>query len=522
VTKELPHRRKGLPLNQSILWVPAGAAAAPAGEPYLVFLHQRALNALHDHLRTSPDKGILGFLLGHLYEDPASSQRFAVIELVMRLTVAIYGDKTTVVVSRVWDKMQEELTRSGAQLLGWYHSHPPEGIELAAGDLETHATYFGQPWQTALVVAAGADGPTAGLYRPNREGLAGGTVLPFYELLDPRSVTPEGKKRSSVRWGNYKPLRPPAGVTTGRSGPVPAVSADAAPATLSFKPSATPAAKPAGTAPPPSPKPAPAPAPQPPPLPPPPPMRPPPTLASQQVPVGFVDKPPAVTPSGKRAAVPEEPALAPRRRISKPSPRFVMSEGPKEPSRAGLVVGIIAFVVIAAAAVWYFKFGPGSQGPGIEVPPPPAAPAAVDSPPRGDSASARDSVAGGAADSAGSPAPAAAATTPLAAPVTQAPPAAPREVAPLATLKLDRLSDSLAGAVQSYQERARMYTAGRADCTILGRGLVGVESGWAAYNAEKKTLTLQLDATRSQRDLTLYSSVDTVEAHFDRSGCRRP
>jgi len=110
VTDALPHRRKALPLTQSILWVPSGTSP-PSTEPYLTFMHQRALNALYDHLRSSPDKGVLGFLLGHLYEDPPSSQRFAVIELVMRLTVAIYGDKTTVVVSRVWDKMQEELTR---------------------------------------------------------------------------------------------------------------------------------------------------------------------------------------------------------------------------------------------------------------------------------------------------------------------------------------------------------------------------------------------------------------------------
>ena len=126
-----PHRRKALPLAQSILWAPAGSTTPSDTGPYAVFMHQRALNALHEHLKSSPDKGVLGFLLGHLYEDPASQQRFAVIELVMRLTVAIYGDKTTVVVSRVWDKMQEELTRSGAQLLGWYHSHPPDGVDLA-------------------------------------------------------------------------------------------------------------------------------------------------------------------------------------------------------------------------------------------------------------------------------------------------------------------------------------------------------------------------------------------------------
>src|SRR3990172_2381306 len=184
VTDALPHRRKALPFSQSILWAPAVAPPPPVTDDYLMFIHQRALNALHDHLRSSPDSGVLGFLLGHLYEDPPSLRKFAVIDLVMRLTIAIYGDKTTLVVSRVWDKMQEELTRSGAQLLGWYHSHPPGGVELAQGDLETHATYFGQPWQSALVIGMGEDGPIGGLYRPRGDGAEAGVALAFYELLD--------------------------------------------------------------------------------------------------------------------------------------------------------------------------------------------------------------------------------------------------------------------------------------------------------------------------------------------------
>ena len=38
---EVPHRRKALPLTQSIHWVP-GDAKSPASDTYLVFMHQRA------------------------------------------------------------------------------------------------------------------------------------------------------------------------------------------------------------------------------------------------------------------------------------------------------------------------------------------------------------------------------------------------------------------------------------------------------------------------------------------------
>ena len=502
---DVPHRRKALPLTQSIHWVPADTTA-PADDAYLVFMHQRALNALYDHLRSSADKGVLGFLLGHLYEDPTSSKRFAVIELVMRLTVAIYGDKTTVVVSRVWDKMQEELTRSGAQLLGWYHSHPPAGIELASGDLETHATYFGEPWQWALVIATGRDGSTAGLYRPNREGGDGGVILPFYELLDPRSVTPEGKKRSSVRWLNYKPHKPPPGVTTGRSGPVPAM-----PETLSFKPAAAPPAPPPAPPPPAATKPPPAP---PPPLPPPPSTKLPPlapvsqmprtpTLASESVELGFVDKPPppvASTPQVPTVTPGAEAPSPPRQRISRPTPKFVMSDPPRPASRVGFIFSVIGFFVVIAAAVWYFKFGPGSPPRSAETVEPPPAPAVPPAPP---------------------PAAVAPPSESEAAPPTPVPTPTP-EVAPTAILPIDRISDTLVTAVQSYQERARLLRDGSGDCTMLARGLVQVETQWAAYNAEKKKLTRQLDDARTQRDLLLFSSVDSVEAHYDRSTCRRP
>lgn len=495
-----PHRRKALPLSQSILWAPAGSPPQDTGD-YVLFMHQRALNALHDHLRSSPDKGVLGFLLGHLYEDPPTLRKFAVIELVMRLTVAIYGDKTTVVVSRVWDKMQEELTRSGAQLLGWYHSHPPGGVELAQGDLETHATYFGQPWQSALVIGIGPEGPHGGLYRPRGDGAE--AALPFYELLDPRSVTPDGKKRSSMRWSNYKPHRPPAGVSvTPSSGPVPAVRVpEGPPATLSFKPSAPPPPPPP---PPPQPRSGRQPAVAPPPPPPPPSVPRPPApdrpLTADMVPPGDTT---AIRRSGPVPAVPDATQTpgAPRRRASRPQPRFLLNEPPRRRSRIGVVLVLLGLVGAGGAAAWYFLLGPG------------AAPTAPQRP-RAPSAAAP-----AAPDTATSRPPAT-----VSGPPPQPLPSTPTPVAPpsAAIVRIDRLSDSLVGAIRSYQERARLYEGGLADCTVLARGLVAVEGVWTTYEAEKKQLPTQLDDTRSQRDLLLFSSVDTISAHYDRSGCRRP
>ena len=88
--------------------------------------------------------------------------------------------------------------------------------------------------------------------------------------------------------------------------------------------------------------------------------------------------------------------------------------------------------------------------------------------------------------------------------------------------RLDQLSDTLTRLVGNYQERARMFETRQIDCSGLSRGLVAVESIWISYNAQRRTLTAPLDADRAGRDQALYTAVDSVESHFDRSQCDRP
>src|SRR5439155_12586489 len=100
---------------------------------------------------------------------------------------------------------------------------------------------------------------------PNEAWIA--TPLPFYELLAPESIRPDGKKRSFVTWKNhraYNPVTPPAAPTL---------------RTPAARPPSEPRFTPASAMPQPSPAPAPAPPPPAPPPPPPPPPRPPPRRA---------------------------------------------------------------------------------------------------------------------------------------------------------------------------------------------------------------------------------------------------
>jgi len=216
---DAPHASRAAPLAESICWRPTeGEAIGPGAQQYPIYVRQRALAALHDHFRGSATQGILGFLVGALLEDPSTRERWLELEFIVRLTQPIYGDKTTLVISRVWERLQQEVGRTGGHMLGWYHSHPPLGTEIAPGDIEAHEQYFGRPWQIALVLGQTAKGPSGAFYRPSAGLPLGTTPLPFFEIVARDSITPEGRKRTRVTWKNYRPdLRRTSGVVTGVS-----------------------------------------------------------------------------------------------------------------------------------------------------------------------------------------------------------------------------------------------------------------------------------------------------------------
>ena len=86
----------------------------------------------------------------------------------------------------------------------------------------------------------------------------------------------------------------------------------------------------------------------------------------------------------------------------------------------------------------------------------------------------------------------------------------------------DRLGDTLGLAIRAYNDRAKLYDGRQLDCAGLARGLAALEDEWTAYNVRGKSKVGVLDAGRASRDRALYTGVDSVERHFDRSGCVRP
>src|SRR5437870_4972704 len=203
--------RKAIPLAQSILWSPTATPGTggggrgggrPGNIPFPVFLAQSALAAVREHLATAPPsgQGILGFLVGDLCECPDSNVSYLIIDAALRLSQPIYGDRTTDVVTRLWDRIVAQVEETKGHLIGWYHTHAPLPVSMTAHDIETHEHYFAEPWQVALVLGSDPDGqPVAGLFRAGADEAWATTVLPFYELLSEESFRPDGVSRHPSR-----------------------------------------------------------------------------------------------------------------------------------------------------------------------------------------------------------------------------------------------------------------------------------------------------------------------------------
>src|SRR5437773_5830666 len=346
--------RQPIPVARSILWSPAGedgGGQRPGHLPFPVFLAQSALTAIHEHVAAParPGQGVLGFLFGDLCECPETNVSYLVIDAALRLNQAIYGARTRDVITRLWDRVQEQLETQHAHLIGWYHTHPPLPLSLTEHDVETHEQYFGEPWQVALLLGTDPEEPAAGFFRAGPDEAWTSTPLAFYELLGPESIRPDGKKRSFVTWKNhraYNPVTPSAAATL---------------RTPAAKPPSGPKFAPAAA------KPQPPPPPAPPPPPPPPPPAPPASRADDRHELKFLtaaeDMPP-----------PRPPPPPPPPRRHTPPPRAAPPLPPEpEPEPEPDAVEPIADEGGAPAVLWPDEFEerePGEEPEAAEEPVP--------------------------------------------------------------------------------------------------------------------------------------------------------
>jgi proteasome lid subunit RPN8/RPN11 len=118
---------------------------------FQIIATQSAMNKVHEHGDSSPRSEVCGVLVGNVYCDQTGP--FVLIEhiVVGRATSGDAGHVTFT--ADTWQHIHSEMDRlySDHRIVGWYHTHPGHGLFLSEMDLFLHTSFFGLPWQVALV-----------------------------------------------------------------------------------------------------------------------------------------------------------------------------------------------------------------------------------------------------------------------------------------------------------------------------------------------------------------------------------
>jgi len=189
-----------MPLASSIRWTPTGEAAR-GDPPFSIFITQRALVAVHDHLVAGPTR--CGFLTGGLLHCPETEQPYVLIDSTIWLPGLNVGHDAKRLIAQGWSLADEELRATRRHLVGWYNGHPAAGTTLSRSDADAHLTFFDRPWHVVLVVASGDD-PTGGFFCRTTSQEWASEHLPFYEVLDGEAPPPDTPKTTVVSWRNYR------------------------------------------------------------------------------------------------------------------------------------------------------------------------------------------------------------------------------------------------------------------------------------------------------------------------------
>ena len=193
------------PTAQSVLWRPTvQELARPDSDTTLIFMAQRALAAVEDHLLSAPEQALLGYLVGRVLESPESGLPYLVVHGAVRVPQMIVAGASEHVVAQSLAAVQRMLPPEDGVVVGWYRSDPTGALKISASDHAAHTRHFPRSWQIALLLTSGPAGTRGGFFRPAGDpgSPAPAPYLPFYELLDAESYR-DGAKEPRVSWSTY-------------------------------------------------------------------------------------------------------------------------------------------------------------------------------------------------------------------------------------------------------------------------------------------------------------------------------
>jgi hypothetical protein len=174
-----------------------------------LFITQRAFLQVERHLRSAPDLELGGFLAGQVFDCPRTHVRYSVINTVVPFADVSSNALLTRVTQESFDAVRKRLDAHRLSLIGWYRNGTGLGLQLLPDDVETHLTYFDQPWQTTMLVMPDAAKPKGAFFTYDPR-VSRSYCIPFYELFDSPGLDASRLDRTCVSWATYVAAEPVA------------------------------------------------------------------------------------------------------------------------------------------------------------------------------------------------------------------------------------------------------------------------------------------------------------------------
>jgi proteasome lid subunit RPN8/RPN11 len=124
-----------------------GALSAHRSTGLDIIVRRSAMSCIRAHGVANPEAETYGILVGNLYRDVAGP--YLLIEQIIQAESAGSSVFTPDSWQNIQTMMEEDYPES--RIVGWYRTYPGQGIFLSESDRALHESYFGIPWQAALI-----------------------------------------------------------------------------------------------------------------------------------------------------------------------------------------------------------------------------------------------------------------------------------------------------------------------------------------------------------------------------------
>ena len=207
-------KRRPMPVDQSIHWKPlrdshyivASLQVADGGRRQ-IFVEQHVLARLQFVVRGAHGHRVAGLLLGHVFECSVTGIEYMVIDQLAEKGGGTSGDHGVLtedadLAASIGKALRSLTGRNQPQLLGWYRVAAGVDAKPSPTDATLHASYFAEPWQTLLVLAAGTHSGAGGAFFLRDGKNSRWFYAPFYELAT-EAPAPNHPTVTYVSWPQY-------------------------------------------------------------------------------------------------------------------------------------------------------------------------------------------------------------------------------------------------------------------------------------------------------------------------------